>query len=318
MGVRAILGVDIGGTNIKVALVSDDGDPQAFRSVSWSGGPAVEAVGVIGSVGRELIAGDKSYEVAACGVGSAGLVDTTRGIVRLSPNLPEWHDVELRRMVSDELGLPTNIENDANAAAYGEFMAGAARGSTNAVVLTLGTGIGAGLILGGRIYRGTGFAGEVGHTTIDRDGAKCLCGNTGCLEGLANAESVVRNARSIIDSGRESALSAGESGAPLTAEAVANAAAAGDAVAVEALGETGRALGAGLANLTLILDPDVIVIGGGVAAAGEPLLTPAREEMARRCYCGDVSLPRVVPAELGSTAGVVGAALLARDELLSR
>lgn len=315
---RATLGVDIGGTNIKMALVSDDGAPLTFRSKPWSGGPATEAVDVITSLGLELMAGDKSLEILACGVGSAGLVDTVRGIVSLSPNLPEWHDVELRRMVEDALGLPTDIENDANAAAYGEFVAGAARGSTNAVVLTLGTGVGAGLILNGRIYRGAGFAGEVGHTTIDRNGVECPCGNSGCLERLANAESVVRNARSLIDSGRGSVLEAGESDAELTAEQVANAAAAGDEVAAEALAETGRALGAGLSNLTLILDPDVIVIGGGVAAAGEPLLTPAREEMARRCYCGGASLPRVVPAELGSTAGVVGAALLARDELLSR
>jgi len=313
-------GVDVGGTGIKIGLVDDKGQTLAYEQI-----PTRESEGPLAAVQRIADVTQRieqelgiAREVHRVGLGAPGPMDLPRGYLVAPPQLPTWWDFPIRDAVSEALQRPVSFLNDANAAAYGEFMAGAARGSTNAVVLTLGTGIGAGLILSGRIYRGTGFAGEVGHTTIDRDGAKCLCGNTGCLVGLANAASVVRYARSIIDSGRESALSAGESGATLTAEAVANAAAAGDAVAVEALGETGRALGAGLANLTLILDPDVIVIGGGVAAAGEPLLTPAREEMARRCYCGDASLPRVVPAELGSTAGVVGAALLARDELLSR
>jgi len=315
--VRTLLGVDIGGTNIKVALVSEEGTVLSFRSEPWSGGAASDAIDVISRLGLELTRGGEGLEVAGCGVGSAGLVDAGAGIVQSSPNLPEWRDVELRRMIESALGLPTIIENDANAAAYGESVAGAARGSTNAVVLTLGTGIGGGLILNGRLYRGSGFAGEIGHTTIDRDGEECLCGNAGCLERLANAEAVVRNVDRLIASGRESTLSATGDRAALTAKQVGEAAAAGDAVAQEALSETGRALGAGLANLVLTLDPDVIVIGGGVATAGEPLLEPARKEMARRCYCSGASLPRVVAAELGNTAGVVGAALLARDELPS-
>ncbi|MFH1689012.1 MAG: ROK family protein [Candidatus Eisenbacteria bacterium] len=314
---RAYLGVDIGGTNIKAALVSEEGVLLSFRNTRWSGGAAAAAVDVVSRLGLDLTSSAESHEVIACGVGSAGLVDTAAGVVRLSPNLPEWRDVKLRRMIAAALGLPTNIENDANAAAYGEYVVGAARGSSNAVVLTLGTGIGGGLILDGRLYRGAGFAGEVGHMTIDQDGEECLCGNAGCLERLANAEAVVRNVHRLVDSGRESILVTGGNRSTLTAEQVGEAAAAGDAVATEALDRTGRALGAGLANLVVILDPDVIVIGGGVAAAGEPLLAPARDEMARRCYCGGASLPRVVPAELGSTAGVVGAALLARDELPS-
>jgi glucokinase len=309
--VAAFLGIDIGGTNIKAALVHDDGAVASFRILPWSGGAAVDAVEVVSRLASDLAAGE---EARACGVGAAGLVDSVAGVVHLSPNLPEWRDVELRRMVAEAVGLPTDLENDANAAAFGEFAAGAARGTTNAVVLTLGTGIGAGLIIGGRLYRGRGFAGEVGHTTIERDGDECLCGNSGCLERLANAESVVVNARRLLAEGRGSAL---KDDASLTAEAVASAAAAGDEVASEALAETGRALGAGLANLVLLLDPDVIVIGGGVAAAGELLFRPAREEMERRCYCGGPSLPRVIPAELGNRAGVVGAALLARDELAS-
>ena len=314
---KAYLGIDIGGTNIKAALVSSEGAVVDFRSMPWSGGAATDAIDVVSRLTQNLTSANEDHEVVACGVGSAGLVDTAAGVVRLSPNLPEWRDVELQRMVAEALGLPTSIGNDANAAAYGEFVAGAARGATNAVVLTLGTGIGGGLILEGKLYRGGGFAGEVGHMTVDRDGDSCPCGSAGCLERLASAEAVVRNVRRLVEGGRKSVLVTTGAATPLTAKEIGEAAAAGDAVATDALEETGRALGAGLANLVLILDPDVIVIGGGVAAAGESLLAPARDEMARRCYCSGAALPPVVPAELGSTAGVVGAALLARDELSS-
>ncbi len=314
---KAYLGIDIGGTNIKAALVSSEGAVVDFRSMPWSGRAAVDAVDVVSTLTQNLTSANEGHEIVACGVGSAGLVDTAAGVVRLSPNLPEWRDVELQRMVAEALGLPTSIENDANAAAYGEFVAGAARGATNAVVLTLGTGIGGGLILEGKLYRGGGFAGEIGHMTVDLDGDPCPCGSAGCLERLANAEAVVRNVHRLVEGGQKSVLVTTGATTVLTAKEVGEAAAAGDAVATEALEETGRALGAGLANLVLILDPDVIVIGGGVAAAGEPLMAPARDEMARRCYCSRAALPPVVPAELGSTAGVVGAALLARDELPS-
>jgi glucokinase len=215
-------------------------------------------------------------------------------------------------MFEEALGLPVRLENDANAAAYGEYAAGAARGASNAVVLTLGTGIGGGIIIDGRLHRGRAFAGEIGHMTVDLHGAPCPCGNTGCLERLASAGAIVRNVTALLESGRESTL---EAGPGLSAEQVASAALAGDSVAVEALEAAGRALGAGLATIGLVLDPDVIVIGGGVAAAGEPLLGPAREEFSHRAYIGGAELTPVVPAVLGNTAGVVGAALLARDEL---
>jgi glucokinase len=310
--VRAYLGIDIGGTNIKAALVSEDGTLLAFLSESWSGGPAGDAVSAAAALRASLCEAHPDVEVVACGVGSAGLVDSELGVVRASPNLPEWRDVDLRRMFEEATGLRTRVENDANAAAYGEFTEGAARGARNAVVMTLGTGIGGGIIIGGRLYRGRSYAGEVGHMTVDMDGAACPCGNSGCLERLASAGAIVRTATEILETGRDSALRVGPG---LTAEAVAEAASGGDPVAIEALASAGRALGAGLATLALVLDPDIIVLGGGVAAAGEPLLVPAREEFARRSYIGGAELTPVVPAALGNTAGVVGAALLARDEL---
>lgn len=310
---KVYLGIDIGGTNVKAALVSETGAVKAFDSEAWSGGAASDAVELAARLRVSLVESVEVGDPVACGAGSAGLVDAERGVVRLSPNLPQWHDVQLRRMLEDALKLPTHIENDANAAAYGEFAAGAARGTRNAILLTLGTGIGGGLILDGRLYRGRAFAGEVGHMTVDLDGESCLCGNAGCLERLANADAIVRAATSGLAEGRESVLASRADA--LTARAIGEAAEAGDALALEAVRQTGRFLGAGLANLVLVLAPDVIVIGGGVAAAGEPLLEAARDELRRRAYVTSAFLPPVVPAELGNTAGVVGAALLAREEL---
>lgn len=311
---RAHLGVDIGGTNVKAALVAPDGGLLAFRSAPWSGGPPEDTVAAAEALRRDLSSAVPNSEVVSCGVGAAGLVDAERGLVRLSPNLPEWHDVELERLFAEALGLPTTVENDANAAAYAEYLLGAARGSANAVLLTLGTGVGGGIIIGGRLYRGAGSAGEIGHLTIDRDGEPCPCGNSGCLERYANARALVRAALARLEAGGESLL-AGRDSSSLSAADVGRAAAAGDAVALAAVREVGTALGVGLAGLTLILDPDLFVLGGGVAEAGEPLFDAAREEMRRRIYGSSCSLPRLVRAELGETAGAVGAALLGRDRL---
>ncbi|MBN2566178.1 MAG: ROK family protein, partial [Candidatus Eisenbacteria bacterium] len=229
-------------------------------------------------------------------------------------NLPQWRDVELRRMLSEATGLPTRIENDANAAAYGESRVGAARGAVNVIMLTLGTGVGGGIVLGGRLYRGSSFAGEVGHMTIEMNGRPCPCGNAGCLERYTNAEAMVERAARLLGEGRPSRLADAQAAGALTAHDVGRAAAAGDAVALAAVTETGRALGVGLANLAVLFDPDLIVLGGGVARAGRALFDAAREEMVQRRYGSAVSTPRLVPAELEETAGAVGSALLARDE----
>ncbi len=310
-----LLGVDIGGTNVKTALVGVDGAVLSFESREWSGGPPEDAVDAAVSSARSQIR-SSGLVPDGCGCACAGLVDATAGVVRYSPNLPEWCDVELSAMFSRELGIPVALENDANAAAYGEYAVGAGRGARNLVMLTLGTGIGGGIVLDGRLYRGShGMAGEIGHTTVDTEGPTCACGSRGCLESLANAEAVVARALDLLDGGRGSALEGIAASRPLRAVDVGKAAASGDDVATEALAVVGRALGVGLANVSQILDPDVIVIGGGVIAAGEPLLRPAREELEARLSGYEFRGPRVVPAALGDTAGVVGAALLAREGL---
>jgi glucokinase len=311
--VRLDLGIDIGGTNVKAALVSEEGTVAAFALESWSGGPPSDAVAAARRLRDELLRGRPGSRPGVCGAGCAGLVDGVRGVVRMSPNLPSWHDVELARLLTEALGAETVVENDANAAAFAEHAVGAARGATNAAVLTLGTGVGGGLILGGRLYRGShGFAGEVGHATIDLDGPSCVCGGAGCFERMVNAEAIVARAREWA-ARRPSQPGAALAVGPLTAKDVSDAAARGDAAAAGAIEETGRLLGVGLANLVEILDLEIIVVGGGVASAGERLLAPARAEMAARVAGPAWRLPKVVPAELGEMAGVTGAALLARD-----
>ncbi len=309
------LGIDIGGTNVKTALVRVDGAVLSFDSHEWSGGPPGDAVKVAADSARSQME-SSGLTPDACGCACAGLIDCAEGVVRSSPNLPDWHDVELSAMLSRELGLPVVLENDANAAAYAEYLVGAGRGARDLVMLTLGTGIGGGVVLGGRLYRGShGTAGEIGHTTVEREGPVCACGSRGCLERLANAEAVVAKARELLEQGRRSALSEKAASGTIHAVDVGLAAAAGDQVAIDALAAVGRALGVGLANVSQILDPDVIVIGGGVVSAGEPLLRPARQELEARLSGYEFRGPRVVPAALGDTAGVVGAALLAREGL---
>jgi glucokinase len=311
--VGAFLGIDIGGTNLKAAIVSSQGAVAAFDVVSWSAGGPDEAVPLIAAQRDRLVASADPGDLLGSGCGCAGLVDRDRGTVHASPNLPAWRDVQLARVLEDALGLPVVVENDANAAAYAEYLVGAARGASNVVMLTLGTGLGGGIVLGGEIYRGShGSAGEIGHMAVSLEGPACPCGSTGCIERLVNAESIVRRAASLLDQGRPSSLRGRGS---LTAKDVGDAARASDPLAAEAVGDAGRILGVGLANIVQVLDPDVIVIGGGIAEIGEPLLGPARAELRSRVASYHASTARIVPAELGEVAGVVGAALLARDVL---
>jgi len=313
--VAALLGIDIGGTNVKAALVSEDGAVLSFVSAGWSGGGPEDAVRVAARLVDELTTG-RDVAPTACGCACAGLVQTGAGVVRSSPNLPTWKDVRLSGMLSDALGLTVWLENDANAAAYAEFHVGAARGAENAVMLTVGTGVGGGVVVGGRLYRGShGTAGEIGHTTVDTDGPECVCGSRGCLERMANADAIVARALELIGSGRPSTLTGRAGDGTLSSSAVGRAASEGDPVAIEALEGVGRVLGVGLANVAQVLDPDVIVVGGGVAEAGEPLLGPAREEMNARLSGCEFRGPHLVAAALGETAGVVGAALLAIENL---
>ena len=227
-----------------------------------------------------------------------------------TPNLG-WRDLPLVEMVARGSGLPVVLDNDANCFAFGEWWLGAGRRAERLVGVTLGTGIGGGIVLGGEIYRGASdAAGEVGHMSVDYAGRLCACGSRGCVEAYASGCAIAARAREGIANGADSTLSAlaeGDAGR-ITAEAVCEAAAAGDHYAIRLLDETARVLGVAIANLIHLFNPDLIVIGGGVAAVGERLFAPLRAEVERRAFRSATSVCPIVPAELPGTAGLIGAA----------
>lgn len=292
------IGIDVGGTKIAAGVVDADGTILARRRIETRSSSEESVVVGITKVALELCGA--AAGVTAVGVGAAGLVDAERGIIRSAPNIA-WADVHLRAMLIDRLGIPVVVDNDANAAAWGEARFGAGVGCADLIMVTVGTGIGGGLILNGSLYRGaTGVGAEVGHMIIDGEGPPCACGANGCFESLASGTALGRRAR--------------EAGhADATGESVGAAALAGDDWARALVAETGTWLGIGLAGLVNLLDPEQIVVGGGAGIGlGELLLEPAREAMRARIVGRQWrSAPPVVPALLGEDAGIVGAAALA-------
>ena len=315
---RWVIGVDIGGTNVVVGVVPfEGGAPLALRSAATQGtrGPdaVVDDIGVMAeavvaeAIGRH--GGDRD-RVAGVGIGCPGPLDLAEGRVVLTPNLG-WKDCPIRDKVATRLGLPATLDNDANCATYGEWWQGAGRGSHNMAGVTMGTGIGGGLILEGRLLRGaSGTAGEFGHTTIDLNGRRCACGNYGCLEAYASGPNIAARAREGIEAGYESEITRLVEGdlSRITALTVYDALLLGDRHAREVMLETAKILGAGVANIVNMFNPEVIVVVGGVTSAGEHLFGPLRAEVKRRAFPTAVAVCRIVPGELGQAAGVVGAA----------
>ena len=309
---RWIAGVDIGGTNLRVGLVPCEGGlPVAVTSAPTRAerGPDAVVAEVV-SMLRKAIAEVGRGSIAGVGIGAPGPLDRRRGVVLETPNLG-WREVALAEMIERGTGLPVVLDNDANCFAFGEWWLGAGRGAERLVGLTLGTGIGGGIVLGGEIYRGASdAAAEVGHMSIDHNGRRCACGSRGCVEAYASGSAIAARAAEGIASGADSMLSAMGAGdaSAITAEAVCEAAAAGDDYAGRLLSETARILGVAVANLIHLVNPDVIVIGGGVAAAGELLLAPLRVEAEQRAFRSATRACRIVAAELEATAGLIGAA----------
>jgi glucokinase len=303
-----VFGVDIGGTDIKLGIVTEDGQIRDSGKIPTepSRGPEAAASRAAAWLAEHARGPDP---VVAAGIGCAGLIDGERGYLHTSPNLAGWHDVPLRSIFEKALGRPVIVENDANAAAYGEWAKGAGAGMRNFVCLTLGTGVGGGIVLNGELYRGSsGFAGEIGHTVILADGPPCTCGNRGCLEAIISAKAIVARALEMLRSSGE--MRPGWDCA-CTVEMLAHAAEAGDAIAVAVLAETGRYLGIGLTNVVHVLAPEAIAIGGGVAGAGDFILDPARATL-RDCVMDEVMVSvRIVRARLGNKASFIGVSLLA-------
>ncbi len=252
---------------------------------------------------------DPDAAILGLGVGAPGPLDTARGVVLLTPNLG-WVDMPLRDRLAEALGLDAVLDNDANCAVLGECWVGAARGARHAIGMTIGTGIGGGLVLDGRLHHGASdCAGEIGHMTIDMDGRRCGCGNYGCLEAYASGPAIAMRAIEEIRIGTASRLPEIAGGVEaITAQTVFEGAKAGDEVALEVVRDTAHYLGAGIANLLNIFNPDLVVIAGGVTQAGDLLFEPLRREVVRRAFRPAVDACRIVPGTLQGLAGVYGAA----------
>jgi glucokinase len=313
--VSLTIGFDIGGTKVAAGVVDENGQVLAVaRRRTPSRDPEHIADVVVEIVGQLRV----DHEVEAVGIGAAGFVDSERATMLFAANLA-WRDAPIRDQIGSRLDLPVIVENDANAAAWGEYRFGAGEGQPDVVVLTIGTGIGAGLILNGALHRGRfGIAGEPGHIRVVPGGRLCGCGNRGCFEQYCSGTALVRAAREVAqerpaDAGRLLDLAHGDI-ANIDGPVVTKAAQEGDPAAVDCFDEIGRWLGQGLADIAALLDPGRYVIGGGVAEAGDLLLGAGRETYAAVLTGrGYRPLADVVPARLGSQAGLIGAADLARQ-----
>ena len=311
------VGVDIGGTKIAGALVSADGRITHREQVAT---PEDDTSAILDAT-AELITTLQAAadgEVAGVGMACAGFVDGSAGHLWFAPNLP-WRDLDVADEVGRRVGYEVLVENDANAAAWGEYRHGAGVDCRNMLLATVGTGVGGGCIVDDQLLRGGhGIGGEIGHITVDPHGPRCGCGNDGCLEVFASGTALERTARELVASGAAKGAGLRErcGGDPeaLTGQDITDLARAGDAGAVALFAELGTRLGQGLASICAVVDPALVVIGGGVADAGALLLDPAAEAFAARLIGrGHRPSPRVVSAELGNDAGLVGAAALARE-----
>jgi glucokinase len=252
------------------------------------------------------------------GIGSPGPLDRARGVVIVTPNLG-WRDFPLRDEVSKRVNLPATLDNDANCATLGEWWCGAAKGGRNVVGMTIGTGIGGGLILDGKLYHGASdAAGEIGHTTIDSTGRRCKCGNYGCLEAYTSGPAIAERAREVLEGDEDSLLFEMVDGdvRKITAQTVFEGSKRGDRVALEVVRDTAHFLGVGVSNLINIFNPDTFVIAGGVTQAGDLLFDPLRAEVKRRAFKPSVEACRIVPGALPLSAGVVGAVATFRAQTL--
>jgi glucokinase len=318
MAADCVIGVDLGGTKLLAGVV----DPELnvhHRAQRRARGD--DEAGVLGTIVDAVREAREAHDgaIAAVGVGIPSLIDPERGLANSTVHLP-LQDVPVRDLLAERLGLPVWLDNDANAALLAEHRAGTARGASDAVMLTIGTGIGGAVLVAGRLVRGAGGgAGEWGHTVIEAGGPPCDCGSAGCLEALASGTALGREAerlaRSSPGSGLGEALAAGRDITGMLATELAH---DGDECARRAVALVGERLGVGVANVVNALNPQVVVIGGGVIAAGELLLGPVRDVVARQALAPSARDVRVEPAWFGEESGMLGAALLALDGLTGR
>ncbi len=309
------IGIDIGGTKVLGGVVDVDGTILATHreSTPKEGGQALTRT--IADVAKVLL---ENHKAVAVGVSAAGFVSSDREVMIATPNISGWNGINLKNEIGSLVGLPVVIENDANAAAWGEAKYGAGRGESEMILLTVGTGIGGGAIIDGKLHRGIGgIAAEFGHMRVVPEGHICGCGQRGCFEQYASGTALMRHIREAISASPDAAynlLARGDGTIQgLTGHHITEAARDGDPVALAGFNTTAQWLGAGIASLSVLFNPACVVIGGGVVDAGEILLAPTRSALELFMpFSGKLPLPRIIPAALGNGAGLVGAADLAR------
>ena len=305
------IGIDLGGTNIAVGVVNEKYEIVAHHSVpTGASRPAVEVIGDMGNAVAAVLAkaGVSIDQCESMGIGSPGNCDSERGVVARAYNLG-WFDVPVCDMLQERFGIPVRLSNDANCAALAETVAGAAVGCENMVLITLGTGVGGGIIIDGKIYAGMRSAGaELGHMLLVLDGEPCTCGRRGCWETYASATALIRQAKKAAAEHPESLLAqAGE----ITGLAVFQAADRGDSVAQAVIDRYCVYVAAGFTDLVNSLAPEMILLGGGISRQGERILAPIREYVANNCFGQkDGAIPVIRAAALGNEAGIIGAAAL--------
>ena len=308
---RTVIAGDFGGTNLRAALVDGAGEVLVRHEVAStpdaSPGEVLERIGeLLATVGEGA-----ATPPAAAALAVAGLIDAEGGRVMVSPNISAFRNLALTGPVSERLGIPVSIENDASAAALGEHRFGAGRGTRHLLHATLGTGIGGGLVVDGRLYRGAqGLAGEIGHIVLDAAGPPCGCGARGCLEAIAGGVAFGRRAQRLVESGSAPVLAEVAAGHPATAGDLAEAARRGEAAAIAEIRNGGHTIGIGLGSIVNVLNPDAITLSGGLLGMGDLLLDPLRAAMASLAY-GPASSTPVRTSTLGEDAGLLGAAAVA-------
>ena len=321
MSKNLILGVDLGGTKIATALATAQGKilARGYNLIPTQTAPDTVISTIFATIDKTLSSSEIALSrVLGIGIAAAGIIDSDYGKVIFSPNLPGWREVPLREAVEQRFGTPAYLGNDANLAALGEWYFGVQKKVANLIYITVSTGIGGGIISNGRLYTGCrGTAGEIGHMTIDINGPRCNCGNIGCWEALASGTALAREAVKQITQGANTSIVELVNGdvSKIDAKVVFEAAKQGDELAKELISQLAYYFGVGLANLVNIFNPELILIGGGVAKMGDLLLQPAIKVVKKRAFATSAATVKIKPALLGDDSGVLGAVAFVLDNL---
>ncbi|HHV80642.1 MAG TPA: ROK family glucokinase [bacterium] len=317
---KKIVGVDLGGTTFTVGIMDFNGNilSSVDTDTPVENGPSAVMGKILDNIDLAINEAKLSREdILGVGLGAPGILDVERGINIFSPNL-KWHNVDMVTPIKDYLNVPVFIENDVRVAALGERRFGAGKGRKYMIFIALGTGIGSGIIINGELFRGSiGGGGEIGHMVIDSNGPKCNCGNYGCFESLAAGPSMVARAEKAIKSGLETKVFelAERNIGNITPAIIYQAAKLGDKVALDVFRETSFYLGLGLVTLTTVFNPECIIIGGGIAKSWDILMPPAIQMVKTRSFPGSRDVVEIIPSQLGDSAGMIGACVLAIEKL---